>query len=116
MSDTGCWATTCKVCRKRYRWDGPMVPVPKCPYCHPAATPAALELPPDVREVLDQAEEILRLCDEEMPEAGYDYAESVAEQTEAIMATIQKSNRVTPRQAQAIANMLAGVEAWIHHD
>lgn len=66
-----------------------------------------------------EAEEALSLCDtiladaEQVPSAGFEFAESVCEKVRSIRETIESSGRVTQGQANALENMHAGIVRWI---
>jgi len=81
-----------------------------------AATPSQSQSPPldhDVTQALDQCNEIQSTISE-LPEAGFEFGESVSKRVTGIAETIEQTNRVTPKQRQALDNMQSGVEAWIH--
>ena len=113
------WAVTCPVCRNRYKWSGPLSPIPPCPLCVEAKAvkvladkrleqPAAAE---DVADALSLAEQIESLASE-LPEAGSEFGESVTEKAADIAANIRHNNRVTVGQMNALSNILEGVERW----
>jgi hypothetical protein len=62
----------------------------------------------------------IELCDEidemanEVPEPGFDFAESVRERAKAIGETVERLGRVTDAQTQALLNMRDGLAAWLH--
>ncbi len=66
----------------------------------------------DVQEALDQCERIDEMCDE-MPDAGFDFADSVRERVSSIAKTIEKRDRVTNGQFAALCNMEAGIGNWL---
>lgn len=66
----------------------------------------------EVKEANDLAEELLKRC-EELPERAADFYESVTDKVRGIRETINKYNKVTPRQESALENMYAGVERWL---
>lgn len=74
-------------------------------------TPSSQPQPPDVRAALSIADEISDLVDE-IPEAGWEFAQSVGERAAAIAENIERHNRVTDAQAAALENMRDGLERW----
>jgi len=56
-------------------------------------------------EVLDDLEDI--------PDAGYDFAESVEEKVRGMQAFAEDSHRVTSRMETALQNIRGGVERWL---
>jgi hypothetical protein len=72
-----------------------------------------------VREVVtpSDAEEIVaHLVDrvEQLPPPGRRFGTSVADRAKSILATIQRTGRVTTPQARSLDNMSLGVEKWFH--
>lgn len=65
----------------------------------------------DVEEALSIVAEICDLADE-LPEAGLEFGESVAEKARDIGANIESHNRVTEKQMAALENMKDGLERW----
>ena len=73
-----------------------------------------------VQEVEELAERIEYLIEEELPESALDKApdffEGVREKAAAICETVVTKQHATPKQVQAMRNMLEAVEAWNHED
>lgn len=65
-----------------------------------------------VEDAKEQCERILEKA-EEIPDAGYDFAESVSEKCSSILVYIEKFKRVTPQQREALSNMEYGVDRWL---
>lgn len=86
-----------------------MVPIPPCPICTKQQQRPGTD--DDVAEALGIAGEICDLVDE-LPEEGEDFGLSVAEKTHDIAANIEKHNRVTEGQMNALKNMLDGLQRW----
>lgn len=61
---------------------------------------------------LDTCERIQEKCDE-MPDRGWDFAESVREKTRDIAENIEKFQRVTDGQLAALENMSNGLDRWL---
>jgi hypothetical protein len=81
--------------------------------------PEEPEVPPDVREALGVVEDIkytVEKVDEHVREEREDFFGSVVKKAKAIGATIEKTNRVTAGQREALDNMLEGVRKWVHDD
>lgn len=120
----GRWAVTCKECGLRHTWTGPQFPVPGCPKCKPAKakgkaesnTLDASDIDQDqnIREAHEQCNRIIEMA-EEVPDPGIDFAIGVAESTEGIRDTIQKTQRVTRNQQEALDNMEFGLTRWLKH-
>lgn len=66
----------------------------------------------DVEGVLGQCEVIVEMI-EDLPPAGWDFGESVAEKVHGIAETIEETGLVTDGQQNALDNMEAGIEAWM---
>jgi len=79
------------------------------PEPEPAPEP---EFPEDAAEALLQCETLLRMT-EDVPEAGWSFAESVADKVRSISETIEHSKRVTDGQQMALDNMETGVAKWL---
>lgn len=75
--------------------------------CHPTV-PASI----DVDEAISELMEIIELCDA-VPDAGQDFAESVAFSARSMIQTIERIGRVTAEQRRAIGNWHDGVERWV---
>lgn len=61
------------------------------------------------------AEQIIELADSpDLPSAGIDYAESVADKARDILESVESENRATSGQIEALQNMLDGLERWFH--
>jgi hypothetical protein len=62
-------------------------------------------------------DEILRLIEDDVPEAAFDKAgeffESVGERTKAIQETIARTGEATDNQVTALENMESAVSRWI---
>lgn len=121
----GRWATTCKDCGLRHTWTGPQFPVPDCPKCKPqkngqgkgkgtlnAADDSDRKF--DLGEALEKCERIIEMT-EEVPDPGIDFAIGVREQTEGIYDTIERTQRVTRHQKEALDNMESGLSRWLEH-
>jgi hypothetical protein len=68
----------------------------------------------DAIQALRLVEDICDLAESgDIPTAGRDYAESVAERARSIGETIEERGRVTEAQVNALENMLSGLERWI---
>lgn len=65
----------------------------------------------EVKLAIEQCERIIDMTDE-LPEAGWDFGESVAEKCRDIWKNIEKHNRVTEGQQDALDNMEDGVSRW----
>lgn len=72
----------------------------------------AAELEPDAEEALSLCDTILADA-EQVPAAGFEFAESVCEKVRSIRESIESSGRVTPRQSEALENMHGGIVRWI---
>lgn len=66
----------------------------------------------DVASALDQCEHIIDLVGQ-LPDAGFCFGSSVEEKVRDIAETIERTQRVTDGQFDALDNMQAGVERWI---
>jgi hypothetical protein len=125
---SGKWATTCKKCGTRYKWEGAMSPAPACPKCTSveimpqlAAGQQQVKQSPSrgikvpMAEATDSAMHALELCDEieslaeDIPSAGEGFAASVCERTAAIRETVELTNYATDRQIEALENMIGGI-------
>ena len=73
---------------------------------------AKRRLKPEVKEALEQCENILAMC-EDVPERGEEFADSVAAGVCEVAEKIEEQNRVTPDQQRALDNWESGVSAWI---
>lgn len=103
------WTVRCTVCSHVHSWTAPQcLPVPPCPAC----VKAIRRKQSDVQSALDQCDEILGMV-EDMPDAGMEYGESVAETVSGIQETIEKFDRVTDAQQRALDNLQDGVERWL---
>lgn len=69
-------------------------------------------------EALELGEEIIEMIDDEVPDSAKDRAgdffEDVATRVRDVMETIERTGRVTPKQAEALENWRRGVAKWIH--
>lgn len=72
---------------------------------------------PTAREATKQCERILEMIEDDVPEAAKEIApaffESVEKSVEDVMETIERSQRVTEKQADALDNWEEGVGKWI---
>ena len=48
-----------------------------------------------------------------VPTAGATFASSVSRKLEAIQQTVRKTGRVTPKQEEAVTNMIGGLQKWV---
>lgn len=70
-------------------------------------------------ELESDAEDALSLCDtiladaEQVPSAGFEFAESVCEKVRSIRESVERTGRVTPGQSNALENMHGGIVRWI---
>tara|TARA_Y100000310_G_scaffold117187_1_gene115936 strand:- start:534 stop:1004 length:471 start_codon:yes stop_codon:yes gene_type:complete len=71
-----------------------------------------LPLNPVAEDAYNQCDSILSLIDD-IPEAGWDFGDSVKEKVDGIQSTIVLNNWVTDAQQEALDNMQAGVERWL---
>lgn len=71
------------------------------------------ELDRSVTEALEIAEEIESLA-ADLPEEGEEFGQSVSEKAADIAANIEKHNRVTDGQLDALENMLDGLRRWFN--
>lgn len=116
---TSRWSITCPACKQKITWVGPKLPVPPCPVCFPPKRQQTLDAADDQRRkwdvaaALEQCERIIEAC-EDLPERAEDFGMGVMEQTEGIQATIEETKRVTEKQQEALENMEAGVNRWLH--
>lgn len=60
---------------------------------------------------IDQASRIIDMCDE-LPEAGWEFGESVSEKCHSIILSIENFGSVTGGQQKALDNMEEGVSRW----
>lgn len=134
---SGNWAFTCKTCNHRYRWTGASNPIPPCPKCHPAPAPVGPQraTPASPRQVdaqakqaksitveigdsrYDEAQELIASIyetAEEMPDRAADFTESALETVAGIEETIESRQQATQSQIDALTNILAGMQRWIH--
>lgn len=113
------WSIKCGKCNQKYTWVGAKLPVPDCPVCHPTKHTQTLDAADDQRRkydvaaAIEQCERIIEAC-EELPSRAEDFGIGVAEKTAEIQATIEESKRVTIGQQEALDNMEAGVNRWLH--
>ena len=74
----------------------------------------------DVKEALDTVQSIEdlieKLTDRRHSDDAYDYFESVLDRAKSIGETIERNDRVSDKQANALTNMLEGVRKWDHGD
>lgn len=60
---------------------------------------------------------VLEVCeaaeDDQLPESALHWSESAAVTVEGIGKTIRKSQKVTPRQAEAIQNIESAAQRWL---
>lgn len=68
--------------------------------------------PEKIEEALAMAEQIREYA-EEVPEEGEEFAMSVAEKARDIAISIDRHEKVTDRQMEALSNMLDGVLKWV---
>lgn len=69
-----------------------------------------------VEEAKEQCERIIDIAENEMPDRGADFAESVAEKTRKILETIEAGDCVTRHQLTALENMEGGLRRWTERD
>jgi len=85
-----------------------------------AFVPEKVEPEGGVKEALDLVDTIDRIIDEDIDgetySKGEDFFGGVSSRAEDIGATIERTNKVSPAQKQALDNMLAGVRKWLHTD
>jgi hypothetical protein len=110
------WFQTCQKCKYRRSWTGELRDDPGCPKCNPkkGISVAVGELSESAEEAVAIADEALELIDD-LPDAAYDFGESVKEKIESIRSTIIERDRVTDKQFSALENMKAGIERWLDH-
>lgn len=65
-----------------------------------------------VDEAMELVDEIVALADD-VPDRGADFAESVREKSLSIGETIERTDRVTEAQAEALENMRNGLLRWM---
>lgn len=65
----------------------------------------------DADDAIEQANNIIEMTGD-LPEAGYDFGESVAEKCRSMIENLERTRRVTPAQKTALDNMEAGVCRW----
>ena len=118
------WAHTCKGCGARYTWKTPKAPIPACPKCKKrpefgSRAEANLGVrftgktdAESTEEALEVFEEIKALY-EQMPEAGQEFADDVLGRSQDIASNIEKHNRATESQLDALRNMRDGLSRWI---
>lgn len=107
------WATVCKKCGKRVRWDGAILPIPPCPWCAEKVLDATVN--DDAADAAEQCERIIEKIDSiDWPDRGIEFAESVREQVTDVQESITRNNAVTQAQRQALDNWESGVDAWDH--
>lgn len=58
-------------------------------------------------------DELVKKCEEEMPDRAAEFAESVSEKLGDIASTIRQRERITPGQCSAITNMEAAIAKWL---
>lgn len=66
----------------------------------------------DADDAIGELQEIIEMCDA-VPDRGRDFADSVADGARSMIATIERSRRVSADQEHAISNWHDGVSAWI---
>ena len=66
----------------------------------------------DADDAIGELQEIIEMCDA-VPDRGRDFADSVADGARSMIATIERSRRVSADQERAISNWHDGVSAWI---
>lgn len=67
----------------------------------------------EAEEAVEQAEHIIEMCDD-VPDAGLEFAMSVAEKCTDIAEAIERMGKVTAAMQTALDNMEAGVSKWLH--
>lgn len=113
------WSITCGQCKQKFTWVGDKLPVPPCPVCHPGKKTQTLDAADDQRRkydvaaAIEQCERIIEAC-EELPERAEDFGMGVIDTTRGILETIETSKHVTSNQQEALDNMEAGVNRWLH--
>ncbi len=76
--------------------------------------------PPEVPQS-ERVRDALELCDDilylavEVPEEGEEFASSVSESCREVQETIERTNRVTDKQFEALENWLQGLRAWVRN-
>jgi len=69
---------------------------------------------PDVERALATVEQICDLVDSgDIPEAGWEFAESIADRARSIGETIESKQFATENQIEALSNMLDALGRWI---
>lgn len=75
--------------------------------------PPDVSTDPDViEEALEQASRIIETT-KELPEAGWEFAESVAEQCRSMSNNIERWERVTEKQLETLDNWETGLAKWL---
>lgn len=121
----GKWAIPCERCGRRIEWIGEFSARPQCACKAPANLPSvSVPKPSSIRvsrkpQADDSAAEAFELCDEieslacDVPSRGQEYAESVAEKSESIRASVEASGRASAGQISALENMRDGLLRWV---
>lgn len=78
---------------------------------HPLTIPSSLDC--DAEEAIGLVDEIRETADM-VSDAGQDFAQDVLAKAVSIGETIERSGRASAKQVEALENMLAGLQAWIH--
>lgn len=117
------WAFTCKGCGHRYAWKTPKAPIPACPKCNKrpesgsrAEANLGIRREKTDSDYVEQADEIfeeIKMLYEDMPERGQSFADDVLEKSQDIMKNIEKHERATEAQIDALTNMRDGLSRWI---
>lgn len=68
----------------------------------------------DVESWAELCDELVEVCDNELPDAAAEFGESVSEKLSGIAETIRRTDRITDGQRSAIANMESGIDRWIN--
>lgn len=106
--------TKCGVCGSRQRKTPSGI---TCANGHGGAKPVAdldsSDSGTDWQTAIEQCNRILGMC-EEMPDAGYDFAQSVHEKTEDIATWIETHKSVTGKMQEALDNMESGLSNWLN--
>lgn len=66
----------------------------------------------DWMEAIEEIDRALRNA-EDIPEEGEEFADGVTETLEDIRQTIERTQRVTDRQWEAVQNMASGISRWL---
>lgn len=74
--------------------------------------------PGDAADAIEQAEGILELIEDDLPDRAWDKAgeffEDVQEKVKSVLLTLQQTGVVTPRQQSALDSWEAAIRKWIH--